>query len=189
MKSILLPLLFSALLMAGCGQNEHHHSQTETVPAEADVVRTYDAPEAFKTGYASALEAYFDLKDALVLTDQAAASEKASALVDAVSAVEHAGLEGEAHDVWMMHREVMITEATRITGEGNVEEQRVHFDPLSESFIETVKSFQPVGFTVYEQMCPMVRGGSANWLSREEQIANPYHGDRMLRCGSVVARI
>jgi membrane fusion protein, copper/silver efflux system len=188
MKSLYLPFLFSALLMAGCGQSDHH-VQTETAPAEAEIIRTYDAPEAFKASYASALEAYFDLKDALVLTDPATASEKASALADAVSAVEHDGLEGEAHDVWMMHQEVMITEAIRITGEGNVEEQRVHFEPLSESFIETVKSFQPVGFTVYEQMCPMVRGGQANWLSKEEQIANPYHGDRMLRCGSVVARI
>jgi membrane fusion protein, copper/silver efflux system len=188
MKSLYLPFLFAALLMAGCGQSDHH-VQTESAPVEAEIIRTYDASEAFKASYASALEAYFDLKDALVHTDPAAASEKASALADAVSAVEHDGLEGEAHDVWMMHQEVMITEAIRITGEGNVEEQRVHFEPLSESFIETVKSFQPVGFTVYEQMCPMVRGGQANWLSKEEQIANPYHGDRMLRCGSVVARI
>jgi Cu(I)/Ag(I) efflux system membrane fusion protein len=39
---------------------------------------------------------------------------------------------------------------------------------------------------VYSQFCPMAdndKGGY--WLSKEEQVLNPYYGDAMLTCGSV----
>jgi hypothetical protein len=52
-----------------------------------------------------------------------------------------------------------------------------------------VKAYGPFDNTIFRQTCPMVRGGSADWLSREERIMNPYHGSRMLNCGSVVERI
>jgi membrane fusion protein, copper/silver efflux system len=188
MKLTVITILFCAILAAGCGDSDHHLPD-QSLPASTDTAVLYDSPESFKTSYSTALEAYFDLKDALVQSDADAAAEKASALAAAVEDVEHSGLEGEAHNMWMSHQVVKLAEAGRIAGEQDIEEQRVRFDPLSESFIETVKSFRPAGYTVYEQMCPMVRGGSASWLSKEEQIANPYHGDRMMRCGSVVARI
>jgi hypothetical protein len=57
------------------------------------------------------------------------------------------------------------------------------------AMIEVVEAFGPLANTVYRQTCPMVRGGSADWLAEEEQIANPYHGSRMLRCGEVVRKI
>jgi hypothetical protein len=191
MKSVLLPfLMFTALTFLACGNGDHtHHQQGETSGTDAEVVSVLATPDSFRSGFATALEAYFDLKDALVETDADAASQKAVALADRVNEIDDEGLAGEAREIWEVHFEAMLTESLRIVGEGNVEEQRARFEPLSEAFIETVKRFQPVGYTVYEQMCPMVRGGQANWLSREEQIANPYHGDRMLRCGSVVARI
>jgi hypothetical protein len=55
--------------------------------------------------------------------------------------------------------------------------------------IQVVENFRPVGYEIYVQSCPMVRSGSADWLSREETIRNPYHGDRMMRCGEVLRQI
>jgi len=73
--------------------------------------------------------------------------------------------------------------------EADVETQRLHFETVSNAYIEMVKAYGPFENVIYRQTCPMVRGGSADWLSKEERVMNPYHGDRMLNCGSVVERI
>jgi len=39
---------------------------------------------------------------------------------------------------------------------------------------------------VYLQFCPMANGGKgASWLSKDEEIRNPYFGSRMLKCGRI----
>jgi Cu(I)/Ag(I) efflux system membrane fusion protein len=41
--------------------------------------------------------------------------------------------------------------------------------------------------TLYVQFCPMANDNQgAQWLSTEEEIRNPYYGDAMLSCGSIV---
>ena len=39
---------------------------------------------------------------------------------------------------------------------------------------------------LYIQICPMANNNKgAIWLSREEEIKNPYFGDLMLSCGEI----
>jgi membrane fusion protein, copper/silver efflux system len=41
--------------------------------------------------------------------------------------------------------------------------------------------------TLYVQFCPMANNNlGAKWISTEAEIRNPYYGDAMLTCGSVV---
>ena len=41
--------------------------------------------------------------------------------------------------------------------------------------------------TIYIQKCPMANNNKgAIWLSTDEEIRNPYYGDAMLTCGSVI---
>lgn len=70
-----------------------------------------------------------------------------------------------------------------------LDSKRIPFETVSNHMIELAASHPPADGTLYVQSCPMVRGGSADWLSREAEIRNPYHGDRMLRCGMVKAQI
>jgi len=43
---------------------------------------------------------------------------------------------------------------------------------------------------VYEQFCPMAENNTgAFWLSLQEQIKNPYLGQKMLKCGNVESTI
>ena len=43
---------------------------------------------------------------------------------------------------------------------------------------------------LYVQKCPMANNNKgAVWLSAEEEIRNPYYGDAMLTCGSVIDSI
>lgn len=41
----------------------------------------------------------------------------------------------------------------------------------------------------YHFFCPMVEQGQGDWLQAEDQIANPYFGSNMFRCGELVEKI
>ena len=40
--------------------------------------------------------------------------------------------------------------------------------------------------TLTHYYCPMVPGGGGDWMQPGGELANPYWGDEMLRCGEVV---
>lgn len=62
-------------------------------------------------------------------------------------------------------------------------DQRKQFQVMSNNMYELVKSFQS-GKTLYHEYCPMYEGG-AMWLSDAKEIANPFYGDKMMKCGTV----
>lgn len=182
MKCLTLSLIFVALIACG----PHHEPETTVEPVVEAAVAT---PEAFRSGLESQLALYFELKDALVATNADSAKLGASALAASISAWSVDGLSTEADSIWTSNKEVIVARANAIEGLSDVEAQRMEFETLSIAMIHVVEAFGPLSNTVYRQTCPMVRDGSADWLASEEQIANPYHGSRMLRCGDVVRKI
>ena len=51
-------------------------------------------------------------------------------------------------------------------------------------FSSYIKDYQN---TIYIQHCPMADNNKgADWLSLNKAIKNPYFGDKMLHCGSVI---
>lgn len=68
---------------------------------------------------------------------------------------------------------------------GSLDRKRIPFEAISAAMIFHTKENPPTGESLYVHSCPMVRDGSADWLSREKEILNPYHGSRMLHCGFV----
>ena len=41
--------------------------------------------------------------------------------------------------------------------------------------------------TLFVQKCPMANNSEgASWLSKEREVRNPYFGEAMLNCGSVI---
>lgn len=122
------------------------------------------------------LDRYFPLKDALVKGDLAAAKKQAGELKVAFG---ETGMSLDAVDA-----------LDKIAGARDLEEARKHFKPLSGQMVALAKSSGSFGETVYVQHCPMADNNTgADWLSLEEQIRNPYFGDKMLKCGSVTATI
>lgn len=117
--------------------------------------------------------AYIEIKDALTETDAEMTKSKAESLV--------AALESASSTVY----QTMMDIANKIADNDDVEGQRVKFEDLSKEVYELVKTSNG-STTVYKQYCPMAFDNKgAYWLSTEEQIANPYFGDKMLKCGSV----
>lgn len=184
---ILIPALLTAVLFMACGNASEQQPSTETATTTQSA--QLETSEAFKSSFDATLDAYFELKDALVLTDADRAGELAAELTSRIQSVSTDELNADAAALWNGQGVQAGEAAALIVDEADVETQRLHFETVSNAYIEMVKAYGPFDNVIYRQTCPMVRGGSADWLSKEERVMNPYHGDRMLNCGSVVERI
>mgnify|MGYP006172182601 FL=1 len=131
-------------------------------------------------------DAYFLLKDALVTSDASARSTAAEKLVTALNNVKMDKLEMDVHMVWMKVFNQLKTDATQIANAKDIKKQRHHFVTLSNEMYSLMKVAK-YDTTVYYQHCPMANDGKgANWLSKENEVKNPYYGSKMLTCGKTV---
>ena len=81
-----------------------------------------------------------------------------------------------------------LTESLGLTSD--LKKQRLYFKSLSKIIIDMVSKSKNLNETVYIQFCPMAdQNKGAKWLSLEKKIMNPYFGDKMLNCGSVLEEI
>ena len=134
-------------------------------------------------------ENYFAVKDALVKTDGTAAAANAKTLLFTINAVKMDGLKMDVHMVWMKVLENLKKDVTAIAATSDTKKQRDSFDSLSVSIYELIKISKTETPTYY-QFCPMANDGKgANWLSKENNIKNPYFGSMMLSCGKTVETI
>jgi len=134
-------------------------------------------------------DSYFALKDALVKSDGNQASGKAASLLALIKSVKMESLETQAHMVWMKVYKDLQAHTESISKTKETAAQREHFASLSTGMYELVKAGSPAT-TVYYQHCPMYNDGKgANWLSKENNIKNPYYGSMMLTCGKTVETI
>lgn len=132
---------------------------------------------------------YFSIKDALVNSNTSIAATKAANMVTVTKAVNMGELSIEEHNAWMKVTKDLTRSAEAISKSKDLSKQREAFTLLSKKVYELAKvSKQAV--PVYYQHCPMFANGKgANWLSKESAIKNPYYGNKMLTCGSVVETI
>lgn len=155
--------------------------QSDVVPSFSDVT-----PIEFKAQLDQSIIKYIDLKNALVDTDQNSASLAADFFSKSLKDIDMTLLEGESHIYWMEQLKALDSHATMVINSPDVEEQRNQFDFLSQAMINSTKAFGTNDKTYYVQYCPMAKGNEgADWLSTEDQIRNPYFGDKMMKCGSV----
>jgi len=176
------------LILTACGPSEREQSQQDERQMQLQAQLAESTPE-FSQQMSSILDRYFDLKDALVQSDAAKATLSAEQLLSESEQVDASSLSTSSAALWDSYYEVITIRTGELIPLTDVEQQRYRFEYISEAMIEMVDMFQPVGYEIYHQSCPMVRDGSADWLSREERIENPYHGDRMMNCGEVIRRM
>jgi len=132
------------------------------------------------------LKDYFNLKDALVSDDNEKAKELGETLTKSLSNFDVS----EYTDAQKIELKDIIKDAKEHAehiSESPMEHQREHFKILSKDVIDMV-AITGTANKLYEQYCPMYDDGSA-WLSMNEEIRNPYYGDKMLKCGKVQREI
>ena len=134
-------------------------------------------------------ESYFELKDALVMTDGNMASAKSKKLLEEIRKVKMEASGDKQHVVWMEVMDALALDSENIGKQTDPKNQRKYFAALSLNMYKLIK-VSKVDYTVYYHHCPMDNEGKgAYWLSKESTIKNPYYGSQMMSCGKTVETI
>lgn len=150
----------------------------------------YESNETFKSQLSEVTDHYIQLKDALVTDDSKMSVQHAKEILAALQKVDMSLVKGDGHIFWMEKQQQVKNASESIIATDKIADQRVAFDKLSQAMIEVATSFGVTSNDLYVQECTMAFGGEgANWLSRENQIKNPFYGSQMLNCGSVIETI
>ncbi len=117
---------------------------------------------AADTGDDEVLEAYTALSAALAADDLDAANEAATELAATASD----------------EKPELAKKAEEMASSDSLETARDKFKPLSEDAVKLAEGKE--GYFV--MTCPMTRG---DWIQKDKEVANPYYGASMLRCGGL----
>lgn len=146
------------------------------------VVETKQEVNQLKTIF----ENYFALKDILVKSDGKLASTIAKDLFVNINTVKMDKLSAEEHIVWMKVLGSLKSNTGKISATTSIEKQRIAFMDLSANLYELLKVSKQKT-SIFYQNCPMYNDGKgANWLSKENEVRNPYYGSQMLTCGKTI---
>ncbi|MAP53541.1 efflux RND transporter periplasmic adaptor subunit [Altibacter sp.] len=138
---------------------------------------------SFQKEFMTVLTAYLHLKDAFVVSNSTKVREQARAMHTLVEELPMSTL----GTMEAAHIKTVKRMLTAIVENETLENQRDHFIVLSENIIAISMSFTQLPDTLYIQKCPMANSNKgASWISESAEIRNPYYGEAMLTCGSVI---
>ena len=174
MKNIFFVLGISVFLFA-CNSGEK--KTTGSVDStKTDTLQTVGNIEFKDEKKVDIFNGYLALKDALVETNSELSAEHASKLQPMLANLD--GCEDAAK----------FTEA--IATSNDIAIQRKNFTNLSADLIALFKNNDIKSGTIFVQHCPMANNGDGgDWLTKNKEVRNPYYGDKMLTCGSVVEEL
>ncbi|SDF56294.1 DUF3347 domain-containing protein [Chitinophaga filiformis] len=177
-----LPVL-AVILFAACNNNpeaaksenttdsmtheghDHSHMSENSAPAAAAVQLKDDKLNAV-------YQHYVHLTTALINGDEASAKIASNAIEAGAATVDGGNALG--------------TSAAKITAAKDIEAQRIAYADLSNNFISLVKKSGLNSGALYVDYCPMaMESKGAYWLSANEEVKNPYFGEKMMTCGEV----
>jgi hypothetical protein len=120
---------------------------------------------------------YMKIKDALVTSD----NEKVSLLAK--------NFLNDLKNEMNPSSEVLSEAVGSLSNALDLDTQRQAFKSVTEVLTQWVKASNTQE-TLFVQFCPMAfKSQGANWLSRSEEIKNPYFGAMMLNCGRIDEKI
>ncbi|MFD2512339.1 DUF3347 domain-containing protein [Pontibacter locisalis] len=141
--------------------------------------------EAFKEAFEQALINYLQLQEALAQNDLAKADQFASEMLGSLRATDVNDLQEEAKAFWA-EKKLFLEEHLRMQREmEDMQRIKENFIYISTAMIKAVNAFGSSS-ELYVMYCPLVneRRG-AYWLSKTNEVRNPYGADAFLECGEV----
>ena len=134
------------------------------------------------------INAYIQIKNALVVDNKDNATNGGKALLNAFSKFDMSKLTGETHNEYMEIVESAKEHAEHIV-KSPIDHQREPFESLSIDINDMIKLLGTEK-TLYKDFCPMVNNNKGGfWLSEVKDIKNPYFGSKMMKCGSITEQI
>jgi len=172
------------------------HARPSMMSADADIERkkisetvepkpVAGVPDEFAAQLGNVLNSYFLIQKALADDKPEAAQAAVSQTMESVKSVKMELLTGEAHMIWMKHMQ-NLNSILEVMGKLTaIDKQRELFSQLSSQIIRTANVF-PVNRKIFKAYCPMAFDNKgAFWLQDNGEIANPYFGEAMYRCGEI----
>ncbi|QDV25979.1 Cation efflux system protein CusB precursor [Aureliella helgolandensis] len=148
------------------------------LPEISPVMLAGTAGQEFDRAY----DAYFEIQCALA-ADLAPPPVALNTMLDSLSNLE---MSAEVPDV--AQKQIANARRSAVRMDGSLETAREAYRGVSHALLRAAvaargpKSAQAL--THY--YCPMVPGGGGDWMQPGGELANPYWGDEMLRCGELV---
>jgi len=134
------------------------------------------------------IDAYLQLKNALVADDKLAAADAAKTILKTFLNFDMSKLSSDEHKKYMEIIEDAKEQAEHIA-KSPIDHQREHFESLSTDVNDLI-ALLGTEKTLYQDFCPMAgEGKGAIWLSEFKDIKNPYQGSKMLSCGNLKTQI
>ena len=149
--------------------------------------RELEVSDEFRRKLATVYTPYFKLQEALAddqLEDALAAWQS---MREAVNLVPTETLDQQVGKTWQSIAHQLDEVLSADPPPDELEKLRKPFETIATAMLRTVATFghsQPQ--PLQESFCPMAfKNKGAAWLQAEGKIANPYFGNKMLRCGEI----
>jgi Protein of unknown function (DUF3347) len=133
------------------------------------------------------IDHYLHIKNALTNDNGNEAANGAKAMEAVLRKFDKSFLSAEQKKIYDGIQEDMKEHSEHIgKNAANIKHQREHFSMMSEDVYDLVKAFGG-GRAIYHDHCPMYNDNKgAIWLSETKEVKNPYFGEKMPTCGTVV---
>lgn len=188
MKRLLVCLPF--LVLAACGGKDKEAGENPQPETPAPLEKSQNSA-AFNASFEKMLGDYYALKDALVKSTNsidAAVDPSAKALIASADSLRITELKADSTIVMMAQSFVQSIsgDAAGLQGEKDLTGKRKSFQMISDNMYNLMRTVKYDRSVAYYQYCPMAFDNQgAYWLSSQEEIRNPYFGNKMLNCGEV----
>ena len=140
-------------------------------------------PEETQKAIRKSLRSYLDMKDAFVNGNVAEISSSAKATLQQMGSI----LDTDLGTIEQSHLSKIKSILEAIGSANDLKIQRNHFVILNQNFVPIVMNVKNIEPKIFVQKCPMANNNKgAFWLSINKEIRNPYYGEQMMTCGSVV---
>jgi Cu(I)/Ag(I) efflux system membrane fusion protein len=163
--------------MLGCG------NRVATFESQAPL----QVPDSFRSELARIYDPYFKLQEALADDRLPDATTAWTAMRTALQSVRPEGLDSRSSGAWQAASSELARNLNPEWKEPTIDEVRKYFQALSGTMLALADAFgHPRSSPLYRAYCPMAfKDKGAAWLQAGDQIANPYFGHEMLRCGVI----
>lgn len=151
--------------------------------------------ELFNKSVQSLLNAYYNMSEGFVNWDTAVVNNYAAELKTSLDSLKIDELKVDSVDIYQSALDPLANSrgnVNTILSSAAINEKRTAFNNLSENLRQLFIVVRYDREKIYWQECPMAFGDDqpANWLSRTDEVRNPYLGtkhpeykDGMLSCG------
>lgn len=145
-----------------------------------------DDSNTFRDGVAQTLEKYYELEQFIFVGNLEKAAGAAKELTPVVQAVNTADLTPVLKSIWEEQAKLIIKAAAQIEAGDDVVLQRQGFLDISNGLIAVIRKMGSLETTAYLYHCPMALNTGGHWLSKTKDVVNPYLGEEMPGCGTLV---